>query len=88
MVEDAQHNQAWQAMAKELQEVLVLLRNFHVHKDRDVSSETLHQGLKEYHFSEEGDPYHLKIRVQNFTRMDLHLFTLVFRQWQRRRGTS
>ncbi|GJL52950.1 MAG: hypothetical protein NPIRA02_00820 [Nitrospirales bacterium] len=75
---------AWRAMAKELHEVLTLLPNFHMHQDHDVFPESLYQALKDYQFSEDEYPFYLKIRVQNFIRMELHRFTLVFQQRRRR----
>ncbi|GJL52610.1 MAG: hypothetical protein NPIRA01_38370 [Nitrospirales bacterium] len=82
------YNKPWEDLARELDEVMTILPNFHAHKDRDVSADTLFQRLQDYQFFNDEDPSHLRIRVQNFTRMELRLFTLVFQQWERRRGTS
>ena len=82
------HDTPWQELARELHEVMTLLPHFDTHKDRDVSADTLLQGLRDYDFSQDEDPAHLSIRVKNFTRMEMRLFTLIFQQWQRRRGQS
>lgn len=87
-MEELSHDTPWQELARELHEVITLLPHFDRHKDRDVSAHTLLQGLRDYQFSEDEGPAHVRIRVQNFTRRELHLFALVFHQWQRSFGTS